>query len=318
MDVSVVIPARDAARTLPATLAALAAQRFAGTHEVIVVDDRSRDATAEIARERGARVLATSGNAGPAEARNAGVAAAGAPLIAFTDADCVPAPDWLARGVAALRAGADLVQGPVRPIPGVEAGPYDRTLRLEAPSPRFECANLFVTRACFERAGGFRHHAAAGSRGARGRASEKSFGEDTLFGWAAVRAGARRAWARDAVVHHAVFPRDARGFVRERLRLRFFPALVADVPELRATMPARVFLSPRSARFDLALAGAAAAVLTRRAAPLAASVPYLARVGVPWPYERWKVKRLAADVAADAVGLGALAWGSVRARSPVL
>ncbi|HEV2752263.1 MAG TPA: glycosyltransferase, partial [Solirubrobacteraceae bacterium] len=55
--VSVIVPARDAAATLPATLAALGAQAGAPEHEVLVVDNGSRDATAALAREARARVL---------------------------------------------------------------------------------------------------------------------------------------------------------------------------------------------------------------------------------------------------------------------
>ena len=48
--VSVIVPARDAAATLPATLAGLASQRVDGGAEVVVVDDGSRDGTGALAR----------------------------------------------------------------------------------------------------------------------------------------------------------------------------------------------------------------------------------------------------------------------------
>src|SRR5205085_1106951 len=89
--VSVVVPARDAARTLPATLAALHAQELDQPFEVVVADAGSTDETAALARRAGARV-ADAGPVGPGEARNAGVAQASADLLAFTDADCRPAP----------------------------------------------------------------------------------------------------------------------------------------------------------------------------------------------------------------------------------
>ena len=94
--VSVVIPARNAERTLSECLRAVAAQTLARSdYEVIVVVDRaSRDGSAAIATAAGARVL-VSERAGAAAARNAGIAAAGAPWIAFTDADCLPTRTWL-------------------------------------------------------------------------------------------------------------------------------------------------------------------------------------------------------------------------------
>jgi GT2 family glycosyltransferase len=48
---------------------------------------------------------------GPSAARNAGARAARAPYVCFTDDDCEPAPGWVARLVARLRAGADAVGG---------------------------------------------------------------------------------------------------------------------------------------------------------------------------------------------------------------
>jgi len=97
---SVVIPAYNAASVLPGALAALAAQTLpAADFEVIVVDDGSTDATAEKARILGARVLRQE-NRGPAAARNAGAKAARGEILLFTDADCEPAPDWLARMLA--------------------------------------------------------------------------------------------------------------------------------------------------------------------------------------------------------------------------
>src|SRR4051812_44110188 len=97
--VSVVIPARDAEAMIGRTVAAARAQELDGPFEVIVVDDGSQDDTGRIAADAGARVVRNGAALGPADARNAGVAAATAPLIAFTDADCVPAPGWLKAGV---------------------------------------------------------------------------------------------------------------------------------------------------------------------------------------------------------------------------
>lgn len=100
-DVSVVIAAFDAERTLPATLAACRGQDFPGGIEVIVVDDGSRDRTGAVAEAAGVRVVSQS-NSGPAGARNRGWREARAPVVLFTDSDCVPRPDWVRRLAGAI------------------------------------------------------------------------------------------------------------------------------------------------------------------------------------------------------------------------
>jgi len=84
--VSVVIPCRDGAEFLGEALASVRAQTRA-PDEVIVVDDRSTDGSAAVARAAGATVLATTEPGGTAVARNIGWRHASGELIAFLDAD---------------------------------------------------------------------------------------------------------------------------------------------------------------------------------------------------------------------------------------
>jgi glycosyltransferase involved in cell wall biosynthesis len=93
---SVVIPAYNAARTLQQCLAALAGQTRPPL-EIIVVDDGSTDDTASIAEAAPGVVCIRQKNAGPATARNRGAVEAAGRWVVFTDADCVPEPDWLER-----------------------------------------------------------------------------------------------------------------------------------------------------------------------------------------------------------------------------
>ena len=98
---SVVIPAYNAEQTIAETVAACLTQDIPNDElEVIVVDDGSTDATARIVRGFPVRVLRQE-NAGPAKARNAGWRAARGELICFTDADCIPHPDWISKLMAA-------------------------------------------------------------------------------------------------------------------------------------------------------------------------------------------------------------------------
>lgn len=85
--VSVVIPARDAARFLPDALDSVFAQGL-DEPEVVVVDDGSADRTAEVARRYGHGVKVLEGpRSGSAWARNVGLQATTGELIAFLDAD---------------------------------------------------------------------------------------------------------------------------------------------------------------------------------------------------------------------------------------
>lgn len=88
---SVIIPAFNAAATLSCAIESVRAQSWPA-HEIIVVDDGSRDATAEVARQYGDGVrLLQQPNSGVSVARNAGAAAATGDWLAFLDAD-----DWYA------------------------------------------------------------------------------------------------------------------------------------------------------------------------------------------------------------------------------
>jgi glycosyltransferase involved in cell wall biosynthesis len=306
-DVAVVIPARNAAATIGRTLEALAAQTQA-PDEIVVVDDGSTDDTVAIAERAGARVVRQAAE-GPAQARNRGAAATGAPLLAFTDADCFPARGWIEAGARTLRT-ADLVQGAVRPER--PPGPFERTLWVTRHSGLWESANLMVRRELFDDLGGFEEFVVPGIG--------KSFGEDMWLGWRAFRAGAALGFAPDALVEHAVFERGPLGYVDERRRLRYFPGAAARMPELRdAFLHARWFLDESTRDFDLALVGALAAAARRSPVALALALPFAKRVAQrALPHGRNAPTVAAAELAAHAVGAYALALGSIRHRSPVL
>jgi glycosyltransferase involved in cell wall biosynthesis len=106
--VSILLPVRDAAATLPECLDSLRTQTLAD-HEVIAVDDGSMDGSGEglataAARDPRLRVIRT-GPRGIAAALNAALAAATAPFVARMDADDVARPERLLRQWERLQGG---------------------------------------------------------------------------------------------------------------------------------------------------------------------------------------------------------------------
>lgn len=101
--VSIIIPARNAAATLEASLRAALACRHPD-FEVVVVDDASVDATAALAGRYPCRLVRLARRHGAAGARNIGARHARGEVLFFTDADCLTEPDALTRACAALAA----------------------------------------------------------------------------------------------------------------------------------------------------------------------------------------------------------------------
>jgi GT2 family glycosyltransferase len=195
LEISVVVPARNGAGSLPALLGSLAAQTLDRERfEVVVVDNASSDATAEIASAAGA-VVVSEPVPNRSRARNRGIEAARARRLAFTDTDCVVTEGWL-EALVDCRGTAPLVAGPVEVTTRSSPNAVER---LEA-RWRFAqehwvqqgwaaTANLCVERAALDAVGGF-------------DPAYRQIGEDADFCLRARRAGFALGWCPGAVVRH--------------------------------------------------------------------------------------------------------------------
>lgn len=196
MEVAVVLTVRDEATTVGALLEALAGQTRP-PDETVLVDGGSTDGTLAVATDHlgrlpGLRLLEAPGT-NIAAGRNRGIAATTCPLVAVTDAGCVPAPDWLERLTAPLLwdPAVLLVQGRAVPDPRghLEAciGRCALAGRLRVAGVSFlpTARSLAFRRALWAVVGGFPEHLA--------------FGEDAAFIVAAGRRG-RIQLAPEAVV----------------------------------------------------------------------------------------------------------------------
>ncbi|MEO6744954.1 MAG: glycosyltransferase family A protein [Caldimonas sp.] len=163
---SVVIPADRRADLLVRCLEALFAQTLdPHAFEVIVVDDgRTGDIEAVVDAFKArigpvVRHVRPRLGRGPAVARNAGWRAAYAKVIAFTEADTIPAPDWLEQGESALQPGLVALAGKVEGSPPARCESGSEGLDAPAASDRettgFASANAFVRRSALLTVAGF-------------------------------------------------------------------------------------------------------------------------------------------------------------------
>ena len=210
--VSVVIATRDRPALLQAALGAVGRSLRPGD-EVIVVDSASRPsaaaAVAGVAATAGARLVRCDAP-GTSRARNAGARVATADIVAFTDDDCLPEPDWL-QAVAAVfeqHPGLGFVTGAVVPGHGANGtaptgvalstmtGGASRAFAPdEDPDLLGHGANMAWDRAALIRMGGFDE---AFGPGAPLRAAE-----DHEAFWRALRAGLAGRHEPDAAVVHS-------------------------------------------------------------------------------------------------------------------
>ncbi len=232
MKLSVVIATRDRADFLEGALASLAAQRATPAFEVVVVDNGSRDRTAELVRERTQHagfplryVFAAEPNRGAA--RNAGVRAATGDVALFIDDDVrLPERFLFAHAKAHAWRHGRAITGPILNVPDAAARPAPTLANY---SGAFFCTcNVSLARAAFDAVGGF----------------DEAFSlygwEDTELGLRLRRSGVARGFAWDAYLWHIKPP-----------HVETFEAVVQKTVE-RGRMAARLLRRDASLRTKLA------------------------------------------------------------------
>jgi len=198
---SVVVPSYNRPAQLRRCLAALCAQEGV-SFEVVVVDDGSAQPLSDVCAEFAPRVRAIrQENSGPAVARNRGAAEARGAFLAFTDDDCLPRPDWLAALVKAHGGRDDVLVGG-RVENGLPEDPfasasqdlcdylYDYFGAAEGRMPFFTSNNIGMSRAGFDRIGGFDDSFALAAA------------EDRDFGLRWREQGGALIYAEDAIIDH--------------------------------------------------------------------------------------------------------------------
>ncbi|MFW6089221.1 MAG: glycosyltransferase [Gemmatimonadota bacterium] len=210
---SVVVPAYGRPDALGACVdALLRLEPPEGGYEVVVVDDGSPEPLT--LAEHSVVRLVRQPNAGPAAARNHGARIARGRVLAFTDDDCRPAPDWLVRLITSLESTPGALVGG-RTVNALTDNPfasasqaiidhhYETYNRPGSDTVFFTSNNFVVSRERFQSLGGFDESFAGAA------------GEDRDFCDRWLAAGFPIRYVPDALVRHA-HEMSAWGFVRQQ------------------------------------------------------------------------------------------------------
>lgn len=218
---SVIIPAYNEEALLPRTLSLLAAamSSLGAAGEVIVVDNNSTDATAELARRAGARVVSEPVNQ-ISRARNAGARAATTGRFVFLDADTLPSAELLAAAMAKLDAGSAgggafielAIDGPASPAHRFLPALSWLLMKMGICGGSF----MFCRRDAYEDIGGF---------------SEKVFAAEDVFMSRALRSwGKKNRRSFDILVDTPIRSSDRKLHLHSPAKLSFYLLLFAVFP----------------------------------------------------------------------------------------
>uniref|UniRef100_UPI004057830A glycosyltransferase n=1 Tax=Candidatus Electronema sp. TaxID=2698783 RepID=UPI004057830A len=318
-ELSVIIPAWNAAKNLPLCLEALERQTVARDRfEVIVVDDGSSDQTAEIASRCAVRCHSQE-NQGPAAARNQGAALAQGSLIFFTDADCVPDLTWLEEMAAPFaRPDVAAVKGAYRTeqtslVARFAQLEFEERFRMLARRDSIDMVDTYSAgfkKDVFQKLGGFDTH------------FPEANNEDTEFSYRMAEAGHRMVFAPKAVVRHLNHPDSVHRYFRLKFGRGYWRMMVYQL------FPGKMLkdsYTPQTLKLQiLALLGAGAGLLALPclprlgAAAIAAALLSFLALTIPFAAAAFKRDRIAALLSplllalrAAAIGSGAI-WGVAR------
>ncbi len=223
LEYSVIVPAYQAADVIGACVSALTRQTLdRSRYEIIIVDDGSTDRTGAVAREAGADRVLRVPHGGPAAARNAGIEAAQGEIVLFTDADCEPADDWIARMTAPL------IDPQIMGVKGTyrtrQSSLIARLVQLEfeiryARMAELECIDFIDTYAAAYRRALLVEH------GGFDTAFPIPSAEDVDLSFRLARAGHRLVFAPDAWVWHR-HPATLRRYLARKARFGYWRALL--------------------------------------------------------------------------------------------
>lgn len=317
--VSVVVASHDRPLRLRWLLNALADQTLsADLWDVVVVHDSSDEHTERVlsthaleAAGRMRHVRLDPGTGSPARQRNVGWRSARGALVAFTDDDCRPSPDWLGELLKVARQRPEaIVQGTTRPDPLEEAlwaAPHVRSLSVDPPNSFAQTCNIAYPRSVLDRLGGFDE-------------SLGYAGEDTDLALRAGAEGVPHVAASGALVWHAIEAYGLLEFIRSSRKWQDLAATVKRHPGLREDMLLGVIWR----REHVWALGAVIGLCTSRRATrnLLLALPYLRhnfrRRGRGPLGRAVAVLELPGQVCVDLAELGMMARASSRHRTLVL
>ena len=255
--VSVIVCSYNGGKTLDDCLRALDRLRYPD-FEIVLVDDGSTDGTQEIVKRWEARrshskeqlphfVSVVQKNMGLSHARNVGAWSSSGEVLAYTDSDCMPDPDWLYYMVAVLQSGdyagvggpnisppaVNWVQAAVAASPG---GP-SHVLLTDFVAEHVPGCNMAFWRWAFDLVGGF-------------DTEYRKAGDDVDFCWRLQTAGGQVAFSPSALVWHyrrftlKAFRKQQEGYGEAEALLRF-KHLIFFGPTGTAKWKGQIYGAPR-------------------------------------------------------------------------